>query len=595
MNITAYSADSKYKNLNVSITSVGKDYMVLSTDEFFYEFIGSSDKLPVTAIIHPDDIAEFCEAVSKLDEGDQHIIIRLRNGANVYRYYKIKLWYNGRIVDGFQSYNMSIMDIVIIESRYREVDFNVRKYRHYLALINDYYFEYEISNNKFMLLIYVNDRSNLIVKEDFDVFCDMMREKYLPDEEAQTQFDTFASYIKGGVDNFNVQFSTTFLSKGARIDRLVFKGSTFYYNEKKIVMGTIKSLKRKWIEKAYYQTEASRDCTTGLINKRGIMEYVSDRIKYSESKDIEVIIIDVDHFKTINDTFGHLFGDEVISKVSEVIKSVVGTRGVVGRFGGDEFMIVMENFGDNEKISNLLMTLEKKLSWIYAGIKNGVNVTASIGVAKYPSDGLTYEELFIKADKALYIAKEKGRNCFVIYDEKNHHSVKLSQKAETKAQSVIVNWGDVVSKSVIELHSYGISAIPGILNRLINSSGLSGITIYAGEKLINTYSDGSYTNKFNSFYDAHTSNYFSQFEKNGSYVIRDTELLDDIAKADTEVYKCSEVNAFIQYVIYYEDKPYFLFSYDMIGQIYNWNISEINALGVIAKMISQILIEHKKD
>ncbi len=595
MNITAYSADSKYKNLNVSIASIGKDYMVLSTDEFFYEFIGSSDQLPITSIMHPDDVGEFYEAVSRLDEGDQHIIIRMKNGANVYRYYKIKLWYNGRIIDGFKSYDISIMDIVVIESRYRELDFNVRKYRHYMAVMNGYYFEYDINKNEFSMFLYVNDRSNVLVRENFDTFCEMMREKYLPDEKAHNQFEIFAEYLKGGVDNFTVQFSTTFLSKASRMDILIFNGGTFYYNEqKKIVMGTVKNVKRKWIEKAYYQTEASRDCATGLLNKRGIMEYVSDRIRFSESRDIEVIIIDVDNFKNINDTYGHLFGDEVISKVSDVIKSVVGPRGVVGRFGGDEFMIIMEDFGDNAEISNLLKTIEKKLAWIYSGTKDDIVVTASIGVSKYPYDGKTYEELFMKADKALYIAKEKGKNGYVIYDEKNHENIKMSQSAKIRIQTAIVNWADIVSESVIELHTFGSSAIPGILKRISDASGLSAITIYAGSDLKNTYSEGMYEEKLSSFYDKHSHDYFTQFDDSGNFVVRDADMLEDISKDNVYGYNCANVKSYLQNVIYKDDEPYVLISYDMLGKIYNWSSSEINPLGIISKMIGQILIEAEK-
>lgn len=591
MNITAYSADSKYKNLNVSIASIGKDYMVISTDEFFYEFIGSYDRLPITAIMHPDDIDEFYDAVARLDEGDQHIIIRLKNGANVYRYYKIKLWYNDRIIDGFRSYNMSIMDIVIIEARYKELDFNVRKYRHYMALANEYFFEYDIKTNIFTFFMYVNDRSNIVVREDFDVFCNLMRKKYLT-EDSRNQFETFVSYLKTGVDSFNVQFSTTFLSKASRMDRLIFNGSTFYYNEqKKIVMGTVKSLKRKWIEKAYYQTEASIDCSTGLINKRGIMEYVSDRIRLSESKSIEVIILDVDDFKTINDTHGHLFGDEVISKVSDVIKSVVGSRGVVGRFGGDEFMIIMEDFGNNDEISSMLKTIENKLSWIYKGLKDDVTVTASIGVSKYPDDGSTYEELFIKADKALYIAKENGKNCFVIYNDNIHQNIKLSQSTKMKVQSAIVNLGDVVSESVLELHSYGVSAIPGILKRINDTLGVSGITVYTGSDLRNTYSTGAYAKKLDSFYDIHTAEHFSLFNKSGEFVVRDTEILDEICDINMPDYKNYGITAYYHCAVYSGDSPVVLISYDMMDQMYDWNISEINSLRVITKMIGQILME----
>ena len=129
------------------------------------------------------------------------------------------------------------------------------------------------------------------------------------------------------------------------------------------------------------------------------------------------MIIDVDEFKHINDTYGHIFGDQVIRGVAEIMQELVGQRGVIGRFGGDEYVILLEKVETREQLKTLLKTIAKELRLAF---DPKIHVTASIGVSEYPVDGTEYEYLMRKADKALYLAKEKGKNRHIIYEERLH-------------------------------------------------------------------------------------------------------------------------------------------------------------------------------
>ena len=124
----------------------------------------------------------------------------------------------------------------------------------------------------------------------------------------------------------------------------------------------------------------------------------------------------MDNFKAVNDTLGHMFGDEVLRHVASEIRRKVRTSDIVGRVGGDEFIVFLRNIRSLDAIS-------KKAGEICAAFKSKYSeaiphggISCSVGIALYPGDGACYEDLMYKADQALYAAKEKGKNCFAFYD-----------------------------------------------------------------------------------------------------------------------------------------------------------------------------------
>ena len=164
----------------------------------------------------------------------------------------------------------------------------------------------------------------------------------------------------------------------------------------------------------YYEkieTLSVRDGLTGLYNHRMFHEYMDMEIQKGQS--FGLLFIDIDHFKKINDTYGHPFGDKVIRGIAEILKDN-GEKAF--RYGGEEFALIVE--GEKDKIirvaEKLREDVEKKI------FKKGnelINVTVSIGVSLYPEDGVTRDVLIKTADMALYSAKDKGRNRVVIYQE----------------------------------------------------------------------------------------------------------------------------------------------------------------------------------
>lgn len=160
---------------------------------------------------------------------------------------------------------------------------------------------------------------------------------------------------------------------------------------------------------------SKRDPLTGLRNRAGVSEQVDNYLRLG-NKGI-FFIMDMDNFKAVNDTYGHLEGDKVLVKFAKALKRAVDLDDIVARLGGDEFIIFspypMEKDEVRDKARRLIRNIEREL------VTPGrlVRVTVSMGIAMAPNDGVIFDTLYCNSDKALYFVKNSGKNSFRFYDE----------------------------------------------------------------------------------------------------------------------------------------------------------------------------------
>ncbi|AQU10291.1 diguanylate cyclase [Clostridioides difficile] len=171
---------------------------------------------------------------------------------------------------------------------------------------------------------------------------------------------------------------------------------------------------------------SQRDSLTGLYNKATTEEFIRSFLKNESNQDLEhvFLIFDIDNFKNVNDKYGHVFGDFVISEFALELKSQFREDDIVGRIGGDEFVVLIKDFNNNNYV--LIDKLERFCSKINQ--KKFVeqaefSIACSIGVAMYPEHGYVYSELYEKADQALYYAKSHGKNSYHIFSEDSIDSI----------------------------------------------------------------------------------------------------------------------------------------------------------------------------
>lgn len=159
--------------------------------------------------------------------------------------------------------------------------------------------------------------------------------------------------------------------------------------------------------------QSIRDSLTGLFNRRFVDEFLVRELARAErkSRQLSMIALDIDHFKRINDSFGHGAGDTVLQKFSAVLRANVRDTDVASRIGGEEFLLLLaeSSLPHAAKRAEVIRSALNEMSWQYEKRDLG-RITASFGAAAYPDHGRTPEALFRAADKALYEAKHAGRN-----------------------------------------------------------------------------------------------------------------------------------------------------------------------------------------
>ncbi|MHD0318572.1 ECF transporter S component [Fusobacterium sp. THCT1E2] len=174
---------------------------------------------------------------------------------------------------------------------------------------------------------------------------------------------------------------------------------------------------RKYSKEMEFRSEL--DIMTGIYNKGTIITHIKEKLKKSDDTYSKAfIILDVDYFKTINDSYGHLFGDMVLIKVAEILMNLFRKSGIVGRFGGDEFCILLYNAYYIEHLEEYINKLRQQINEIDIPDEKGRKITCSIGISFCQGNRKTFEKLCHEADTALYTVKSRGRDGYAFWEDK---------------------------------------------------------------------------------------------------------------------------------------------------------------------------------
>ncbi len=177
-----------------------------------------------------------------------------------------------------------------------------------------------------------------------------------------------------------------------------------------IYLKNIDAQKRRELDQ---ETAATRDHLTGVFNRRSFEYQVATHImETDENAHGTLILLDIDNFKQINDTYGHVEGDKVLKQLTDVLMTTFRRKDILGRLGGDEFMIFLKNVSDREIINRRIEEFRTAFAKV-----NEHHSTCSIGITEIEKEGFNYSECIKRADAALYRSKEKGKNTYHYYED----------------------------------------------------------------------------------------------------------------------------------------------------------------------------------
>ena len=220
-----------------------------------------------------------------------------------------------------------------------------------------------------------------------------------------------------------------------------------YYQGKRPMMafGNIRNIQAEKLWQERISRRANTDALTGLLSRGTVQARIRAALRKisPETDSASLLIVDADEFKTINDTFGHLFGDKVLREIGMAIDKNFRQNDIKGRIGGDEFVILLPGMSNTDILQRHCLGLCRRLTRVFHKEGKHHAFSISIGAAQYPAHGQSYEDLFARADEALYEAKRRGKGQYVLYqpdmsETADNHDISLAASpmpANTPMQS----------------------------------------------------------------------------------------------------------------------------------------------------------------
>ncbi len=238
---------------------------------------------------------------------------------------------------------------------------------------------------------------------------------YIHPEDLLNQKDIFSTLTNGedGVDH-----SFRMIQKdGTIIDVEAHSKKVYLVNNRPTIIGALRDVTERKRAEDLNKYLAYHDPLTELPNLRFIYEKMDHELLISKTlqQKVAVMIIDLDRFKYVNDTFGHSLGDKLLKQVSTRLHNCLGGHDVLARLGGDEFGVLLPNILNTQQVIELAVTMIKSLEEPFHIEKYELFITASIGISIFPNDGEDRETILKHADSALYKAKERGKNTYQIF------------------------------------------------------------------------------------------------------------------------------------------------------------------------------------
>ncbi len=254
------------------------------------------------------------------------------------------------------------------------------------------------------------------------------------------------------------------------------------------------------------------DTATGLLDKDSIQAYSIESLNNSVTDDKELsndnddakkhhynwmAMCDIDDLRDINEMYGQDLGDAIIKTVASNMKRCTEGIGKVGRFGGDEFFMMFNNITE-EEIRDIFRNLKKNISeecktLFIAAKKPEIDVTLSVGTVSSPLNGIDYDKLFAMADKALYIAKGKGKNRYIIYREDMHNKTVIPKGIENikYSKDYSLRLAENINVCMDTLYHVGRNKFRDCFMRIMDTMGLNIAAMFEGDKITGIYNVSS--------------------------------------------------------------------------------------------------------
>lgn len=495
-----------------------------------------------------------------------------------------------------------ITDITIIKNTQDELRINEERHKIILDQTDDIIFEWNIKDNTLFCSsnwerkfgytpISVNARENVIMSDNIHpldhgnlIKCIEASFNAKPMIKSEFRFKNILNeYIWCKVR------ATTILDKG-----IPYK-----------IIGVITDINSEKQQNYALMDLAQKDQLTGLYNKMTTEKLIDEFIladiqNEDDNKKHALFIVDIDNFKAVNDNLGHLFGDSVLAEIGLKVRSLFRTTDIIGRVGGDEFVIFLKDNATERLINKKASEITDVFRHTFSGEHNDYKISGSIGISIYPEHGKNYRNLLQNADVALYNAKNRGKDCYSLYtfDLTNSQYAKNSSFLEP-TESTQLSFNENMEKYLFEILynsndiSNGINLVLDIIGRHFGADRVYIVELSKDKKYLrNTFEwiNKGITPQIDKLqsisYTLDNSFYQKKFENGGIFYC------SDITKLPSEIqqfFKSQKILSLLQCEINLAGNFTGFLGVDDCVHKRLWIKSEIDSLSFISKIIGVFL------
>ena len=394
---------------------------IIYASKGFYDIIGfTKDEVnkkfgsQVVSFVYENDRDKFlswCENLSCGDYIQKEVRMITKSGELIW------ILINGNYIEdknGYHTISAVLIDITESKLMQERLLLEEERYRVAAEISNDILFEYEIDDD---LMKFADKYKELYGRDPILKNYSKSNEK-INDMIHPEDIGVFSEYcraLRSGKEMIESEFRILDV-KGEYV-WCHTRGKTIYDDNKRPsrVIGKVVNIDLHKKELQTLEYKAKRDPLTGVYNKSTTKDLIDHYIVKHNSSNHIFMIIDIDDFKSINDRYGHLQGDKILSFVISQVKMIFTAGEIIGRIGGDEFAVFIGDITNKDTIFMKADLLQRALRTVYSEDDFKISISGSIGVSLYPRDGSNYNQLLNCADKALYDVKEQGKDGYKLF------------------------------------------------------------------------------------------------------------------------------------------------------------------------------------
>lgn len=409
-------------------------------NNFFYDLCGYSEHdyrekfgTSTLQLVLSEDLAVVIEALADLTEKEESSKIlnfRIQCADGSIKWVNAVLARSGVVERGFPVINLVLSDITNLKIAEAKAMLEEQKYLIISDISEELPYEYDIASDT----ITFADKFNHIFEGESVIEhpSENMLKMGLVSYDTQSAIEELFYLAKAGTEYHSTEFKLNTKNGGFQ---WYFSTFSTIYDEKGNalrVVGLLRNIHAQKVEQQKLLIRAETDQMTGLYNKATTESKIQASLRELNGNSYEVLmLVDIDDFKKINDTFGHLKGDDVIIDIAKTLQEYKGDYGIAGRLGGDEFCVFLTNVLDTQLACEKAVLIADRLREIY---HDECQVTLSIGIAA-TNQQIPYNVLLENADTALYQAKLNGKNRYYLYADDMERGKYENDRGESPARS----------------------------------------------------------------------------------------------------------------------------------------------------------------